>query len=77
MIDIPFITYHGSKRESFEDLKKIVMESFTIVLTTYGLIERNINNFSTFWENDENRNTRDCRWDYVILDEGHKVFSRL
>ena len=76
MIDIPFITFHGSKRESKEDLKKIVMESFNIVLTTYGLIERNINFFSTFWENDENKNASDSRWDYVILDEGHKVFPR-
>lgn len=41
------------------------------MLTTYNLVEREIKFFSTLWEGSDPQTPG--RWDYVILDEGHKV----
>lgn len=59
---------------SERELKYLVRDSFTIVLSTYGMLQRHINFFVTLLgKSDINVEKSVIPWDYVILDEGHKV----
>lgn len=55
--------YGSSKAQRNENLDKI-LECGGICLTTYGMILSNL---------DQLKGDKNFRWDYVILDEGHKI----
>ncbi|XP_062566324.1 DNA excision repair protein ERCC-6-like [Saccostrea cucullata] len=57
--------YHGSKKEKERSLAKIRRKG-GILLTSYGLIV-------TSWEVMSQQDGRPFKWDYLILDEGHKI----
>lgn len=69
--DLPLIVFHGTRRINETDLAYSIHDSFSIVLSTYGILERYVDFFSEVWKD----YSIDGRWDYVILDEGHKVIS--
>ena len=54
--------FHGSKSERERNVKR-VMKKGGVALTTYGIIEKNVE----FLVNTS------FKWDYLILDEGHKI----
>ncbi|XP_061162866.1 DNA excision repair protein ERCC-6-like [Saccostrea echinata] len=58
-------SYHGSKKEKERSLAKIRRKG-GILLTSYGLIV-------TSWEMMSQQDGRPFKWDYLILDEGHKI----
>ncbi|XP_076472962.1 DNA excision repair protein ERCC-6-like [Babylonia areolata] len=58
--------FHGtSKRERERNLDRVQRRG-GVLLTTYGMV-------LTSWEQMSQHNGRDFVWDYVILDEGHKI----
>ena len=61
VIELPVIAFHGSSKISERELKNMIRDSFSIVLSTYGMLQRHVNFFNVI------------PWDYIILDEGHKV----
>nr|XP_022343270.1 DNA excision repair protein ERCC-6-like isoform X4 [Crassostrea virginica] len=58
-------SYHGSKKEKERSLAKIRRKG-GVLLTSYGLVV-------TSWEMMSQQDGRPFRWDYLILDEGHKI----
>lgn len=54
--------FHGSKAERERNVKKVIKRG-GVILTTYGIIEKNVEFLV---------NTM-FKWDYLILDEGHKI----
>ena len=54
--------FHGSKNERERNVKKVIKRG-GVVLTTYGIIEKNVE----FLVNTA------FKWDYLVLDEGHKI----
>jgi len=55
------ITFHGSKAKREKTLNSFTMNSGGICLTTYGMV---LTNYDVL---------NDIGWDYVILDEAHKI----
>lgn len=52
----------------------MIRDSFSIVLSTYGMLQRHVNFFKTLLGlSNENPEDNIIPWDYIILDEGHKV----
>ena len=57
-----------------EDMRSRVRDDFHVMITTYGMVKRHLEYFSTMWSETEELNSRtNGRWDYVIMDEGHKI----
>ena len=54
--------FHGSKAERERNVKKVIKRG-GVILTTYGIIEKNVE----FLVNSS------FKWDYLVLDEGHKI----
>ncbi|KAL5255931.1 hypothetical protein ACHWQZ_G011223 [Mnemiopsis leidyi] len=54
--------FHGSKAERERNVKKVIKRG-GVILTTYGIIEKNVE----FLVNTS------FKWDYLVLDEGHKI----
>ena len=54
--------FHGSKGERERNVKKVIKRG-GVILTTYGIIEKNVE----FLVNTS------FKWDYLVLDEGHKI----
>ena len=51
-----------------------IREDFSIVITTYGTMKRHLEFFSTVWsETSDLIDRTEGKWDYIILDEGHKI----
>ncbi|XP_065668776.1 DNA excision repair protein ERCC-6-like isoform X4 [Hydra vulgaris] len=60
-------TFHGStKLNRLRNLQK-VQQSDGVLLTTYGMIVSNYESFG------RDQNGEEFVWDYIILDEGHKI----
>ncbi|XP_061091412.1 DNA excision repair protein ERCC-6-like [Conger conger] len=59
--------FHGSKAERNRNLVRIQRKG-GVVITTYNMLLTN-------WELLSSCNGREFRWDYVILDEAHKIKS--
>ncbi|XP_047126426.1 DNA excision repair protein ERCC-6-like isoform X1 [Hydra vulgaris] len=60
-------TFHGSTKLSrLRNLQK-VQQSDGVLLTTYGMIVSNYESFG------RDQNGEEFVWDYIILDEGHKI----
>ena len=52
----------------------MIRDSFSIGLSTYGMLQRHVNFFNTLLDlSNENLENNVIPWDYIILDEGHKV----
>ncbi|XP_041348992.1 DNA excision repair protein ERCC-6-like [Gigantopelta aegis] len=63
---IKMMAFHGtSKKERERSLTKIQNRG-GVLLTTYGMV-------ITSWEQISQKDGREFVWDYVILDEGHKI----
>ena len=60
--DVRVELYHGSKSERERNVRK-VMRRGGVILTTYGIIEKNV----------EFLMDMNHIWNYLILDEGHKI----
>ena len=74
VIELPVIAFHGSSKISERELKNMIRDSFSIVLSTYGMLQRHVNFFNTLLGlSNENLENNVIPWDYIILDEGHKV----
>ena len=69
-VDLPVIVFHASKEIREFVIRETINSSFHILLTTYGMIRRHLDFFNYNWCEESNFNRR---WDYIILDEGHKV----
>ena len=55
-------------------LKSRIRNNCVVVITTYGMMKRHLTFFSTMWsETEELREKTKGKWDYVVLDEGHKI----
>lgn len=65
---MPVILFHSVTPKGKKDIQEKVRSKFSVVLTTYGTLDRNVEYFSSFWAE-----TDQASWDYVVLDEGHKV----
>ena len=61
-----FQFYHGTPKQRVEAVESVV-EKGGILITTYGMITKNSNQLSELLI----ANRR--KWDYVILDEGHRI----
>ncbi|KAK7087529.1 hypothetical protein V1264_021567 [Littorina saxatilis] len=59
-------SFHGTSKRERERTLDRVQRRGGVLLTTYGMV-------LTSWEQLTNRDGRDFVWDYVILDEGHKI----
>ncbi|KAL4223042.1 DNA excision repair protein ERCC-6-like [Mactra antiquata] len=60
------VAYHGSSKREKERSLHRVQKRGGILLTTYGLVV-------TSWEQLGHQHGSEFVWDYVILDEGHKI----
>lgn len=65
---LPVILFHSVSPKGKKEIQDKVHNAFSVVLTTYGTLDRNVEYFSAFWTD-----TDQASWDYVVLDEGHKV----
>ena len=54
--------FHGTKSERERNVKRVIKKG-GVLLTTYGIIEKNV----------EFLINTSFKWDYLILDEGHKI----
>ena len=70
--ELSVILFHSLSPKGKKDIQDKVHNAFSVVLTTYGTLDRNVEYFSSFWTD-----TDQASWDYVVLDEGHKVLFRL
>ena len=62
--------FHATKEIREHAIREAIKSSFHILLTTYGMVRRHLDFFNYGWHLDSSI----CpQWDYVILDEGHKV----
>lgn len=60
--------YYGKKRDnSLRD----ILEEGGFLITTYETLKNNIESLKQ--EDDGDDGKKDIIWDYVILDEGHKI----
>lgn len=72
--DITFIRVHSLTKQEMENIRHRIRDEFHVLITTYGTMKTNIEYFSTMWsEYDELKERTGGKWDYVILDEGHKI----
>lgn len=69
--ELSVILFHSLSPKGKKDIQDKVHNAFSVVLTTYGTLDRNVEYFSSFWTD-----TDQASWDYVVLDEGHKVLFR-
>ena len=71
-VDVPVLLFHGVKEGRKREIRILLHRSFHVLLTTYGMTRRHIQFLCSMW----NADIFEYRlWDYVILDEGHKVRS--
>ncbi|XP_077867759.1 uncharacterized protein LOC100373376 [Saccoglossus kowalevskii] len=68
---IRVLTYHGSNKRERERALSKVQRRGGALLSTYGIISNNWQEVAT-----NDRDGRDFVWDYVILDEGHKIKNK-
>ena len=69
-LELPVVLFHSLSAKGKKDIQDRLRDKFSVLLTTYGTLERNVEYFSSFWVE-----TVQQSWDYVVLDEGHKVIS--
>ena len=64
--------YGSSKAQRNQNLEK-VLEQGGICLTTYGMLLSNIDALCTTNDTENIEENTANIWDYLILDEGHKI----
>ena len=68
-VDLPTICFHNLSQAERLSIRSQIRNDLLIVITTYGSVKQHLEYFSGMWKDKESSD----RWDYIILDEGHKV----
>ena len=73
------MVYHGSSKKARATALRRVRRRGGVLLTTYGTVTANTKALGAWLPSDDADepppagSTRSATWDYVVLDEGHKV----
>ena len=68
LVDLPLFLFHSIPTKDKDEIRENLHNQFSVVLTTYGTLKKNMGFFFSLWSDTDKK-----QWDYIILDEGHKV----